>query len=155
MGVNKAILIGNLGKDPEIRRTASQTAVATFSLATSERRKNSSGTWEDHTEWHRIVAFGKLAEFCGSYLKKGKQVYVEGKIRTNKWQDKQGQDRYTTEILAAAIQFVGRKEAGEAAADAGPIAAASSSFAADSLPSADDLGGPAEDAPLEDDDIPF
>lgn len=154
MGVNKVILIGNLGKDPEIRHTASQTAVANFSLATTERRKSASGDWEDQTEWHRIVGFGKLADFCSNWLKKGQQVYVEGRIRTNKWQDKQGQDRYTTEIIAQSIQFVGRKSDNQVtsseASASGPKAAA----AFDSLKSADDINVP-DDIPFEDDDIPF
>jgi single-strand DNA-binding protein len=156
MGVNKVILVGNLGRDPEVRRTASQTAVTTFSLATSERRKNAAGEWEDHTEWHRIVTFGSQAEFCGNYLKKGRQVFVEGRLRTNKWQDKQGQDRYTTEIIANIVQLLSRREDAAAAAE-GPRASAHQEAAPApvDLPSADDLAGKEEEVPFSDDDIPF
>ena len=107
MGVNKVILIGNLGKDPELRYTTSQTAVASFSLATGERRKDQSGNWVDHTEWHNIVTFGKTAENCANFLKKGRQAFIEGRIQTRKWQDKEGKDRYTTEIIASTVQFIG------------------------------------------------
>src|SRR5262245_48045038 len=112
MGVNKVILLGNLGKDPEVRYTGQQMAVCTFSLATSERRKDQSGKWSDHTEWHSVVTFGKTAENVGNYLKKGRQVYVEGRLRTRKWQDKEGRDRYTTEIIANTVQFVGQRGEG-------------------------------------------
>ncbi|MGA1191576.1 MAG: single-stranded DNA-binding protein, partial [Bdellovibrionota bacterium] len=95
MGVNKAILIGRLGKDPEIRYTQSQTPVTNFSLATSERRKDpQSGNWLEQTEWHNVVTFGKTAENCSNFLKKGREVYIEGRIQTRKWQDKEGKDRW-------------------------------------------------------------
>jgi single-strand DNA-binding protein len=154
MAVNKVILVGNLGKDPETRYTANQTAIANMSIATSERRKDQSGNWTSHTEWHRVVSFGKLAEFCSNYLKKGRQVYIEGKIRTNKWQDKEGKDRYTTEIIADTIQFVGNREAG--AGDGPSQNKGSNSGAMDSLTPAAMLDSSgADDITFDDDDIPF
>lgn len=105
-GVNKVILLGNLGRDPEVSYTQSGTAVCKFSLATTESRKKGD-TWEDHTEWHNIVIFGKNAENSGKYLTKGSTAFIEGRIQTRKWQDKEGKDRYTTEILADSIRFVG------------------------------------------------
>ncbi len=106
-GVNKVILLGNLGKDPEVRYTQSGSAVANFSLATTERRKQGDD-WVDHTEWHNIVVFGRRAELCGEYLQKGSQVYVEGRIQTRKWEDRDGNTRYTTEIVGLDVQFLGR-----------------------------------------------
>ena len=155
MAVNKVILVGNLGRDPEMRYTANQTAVANMSIATSERRKDQSGNWTSHTEWHRVVSFGKLADFCGNYLKKGRQVYIEGKIRTNKWQDKEGKDRYTTEILADAIKFVGNKDMGSSAGDS--YGGNASNNAMESLTPAAMLGdtSKSDDITFDDDDIPF
>ena len=98
--VNKVLLIGNLGADPEIRYTQNGTPVATFSLATTERRKGQDGQVQELTEWHRIVAWKRLAEICGEYLSKGSKVYIEGKLQTRKWKDQSGVDRYTTEIVA-------------------------------------------------------
>ncbi len=106
-GVNKVILVGNLGADPEIRYTPSGMAVANFRLATSENWTNKDGQRETRTEWHRIVTFGKLAEICGEYLTKGKQVYIEGRIQTRQWDDKDGIKRYTTEIVATTMQMLG------------------------------------------------
>ncbi len=99
-GVNKVILVGNLGQDPEVRYTPGGAAITTISIATSDSWKDkNSGQMQEKTEWHRVVFFGKLAEIAGEYLHKGSQVYVEGKLQTRKWQDKQGQDRYTTEVV--------------------------------------------------------
>lgn len=109
MGINKVILVGRLGADPEIRYTANKDAIANFSLATTEKRKNADGQYSDYTEWHKIVCFGKLGELARDYLKKGRQVYLEGKLRTTKWQDKEGKDRYTTEIVVATLEFLGAK----------------------------------------------
>lgn len=109
-GVNKAILVGRLGKDPEIKYTPSGTAIANFSIATSENFKDKDGQKQERTEWHRIVAFGKLAEICGEYLAKGKQVYVEGRIQTRSWDDKNGNKRYTTEIIANTMQMLGKAD---------------------------------------------
>ena len=107
-GVNKVILIGNLGADPEVKYLSNGTTVATFRIATSENRVNrSSGEKTTMTEWHRIVAFGRLAEICGEYLNKGKQVYIEGRLRTRSWEDKDGNRKYTTEIVANQMQMLG------------------------------------------------
>lgn len=106
-GVNKVILIGNLGADPEVKYLSSGTTVANFRMATTENRVNRSGEKTTVTEWHRIVAFGKLAEICGEYLHKGKQVYIEGRLRTRSWQDKDGNRRWTTEITATQMQMLG------------------------------------------------
>lgn len=109
-GVNKAILIGNLGRDPEVRYSPSGSAVANVTLATSESWKDkNSGEKQEKTEWHRVVFFGRLAEIAGEYLKKGSQVYVEGRLQTRKWQDKEGHDRYTTEIVANEMQMLGSR----------------------------------------------
>lgn len=108
MSVNKVILVGNLGKDPELRYTPSGVAVATFSLATSERYKDKNGEWVDKTEWHNVVAWRQLAEICGKYLHKGKQVYIEGKLQTRSYDDRDGNKRYTTEIVADQMQMLGR-----------------------------------------------
>ncbi len=109
-GVNKALLIGHLGRDPEMRYTPSGLAVANFTMATSENWTNKDGTKESRTEWHRIVAFGRLAEICGEYLSKGRQVYIEGRIQTREWEDKDGNKRYTTEIVAREMQMLGSKD---------------------------------------------
>jgi single-strand DNA-binding protein len=105
--LNKVLLIGNLGKDPEVRYTASGTAVASFSLATSEKFKNKSGEWEEKTEWHNITLWARLAEVAGEYLAKGKTICVEGRLQTRKWQDRDGKDRYTTEIVGEKMLMLG------------------------------------------------
>lgn len=107
--VNKAILVGNLGRDPELRYLPNGDAVANFSIATTEAWKDKDGNKQEATEWHRISFFGRLAEVCGQYLKKGSAVYIEGSIRTRKWKDKEGQDRYTTEIKGERMQMLGGK----------------------------------------------
>lgn len=104
--INKAILIGNLGADPEIRYTQSGTQVATFNVATTERWRGQDGQMQENTEWHKIVAWAKLAEICGEYLQKGSKVYIEGRIQTRKWQDQNGVDRYTTEIIAREMKML-------------------------------------------------
>jgi len=108
--VNKVILVGNLGKDPELRYTPSGAAVVNFSLATSETYKDRDGNRQTKTEWHNIVAWRQLAEICGKYLHKGKQIYIEGSLQTRKWQDRDGNDRYTTEIVANQMQMLGRAD---------------------------------------------
>ncbi len=109
-GVNKVILIGNLGADPEIRYMPSGGAVANLNMATSESWKDkTTGQIQDRTEWHRVVMFNRLAEICGEYLKKGSKLYIEGSLRTRKWQDKEGQDKYTTEIVATEMQMLDSK----------------------------------------------
>jgi single-strand DNA-binding protein len=115
-GVNKVILVGNLGSDPQIRYTPNGTAVANFSIATTERFTNKNGEKESRTEWHRIVAWGRLAEICNEYLKKGKQVYVEGRIQSRQWEDKDGTKRTSFEIIANSMVMLGRAgDAGDAA----------------------------------------
>jgi single-strand DNA-binding protein len=106
-GVNKVILIGRLGADPEVKYLTNGTTVANFRMATTENRLNKSGEKTTFTEWHRIVAFGRLAEICGEYLNKGKQVYVEGRLRTRSWEDKDGNKRWSTEIVATQMQMLG------------------------------------------------
>ena len=148
-GVNKAILIGNLGNDPDMRYTAGGAAVANISIATAESwRDKETGEQQERTEWHRVVFFGRLAEIVGEYLRKGSQVYVEGRIQTRKWQDKEGQDRYTTEIVANELQMLGSK-GGSANYEPSPQpqqSAPAPQAAASSAPT------PADDF---DDDIPF
>lgn len=113
-GVNKVLLLGNVGKDPEIRSTPGGTIVATFSLATADRAKDQQGNWQDKTEWHNLVAFNRTAEIIRDYVKKGTQLFVEGKIQTRSWDDKEsGQKRYKTEILVNELTLLGSKSSGE------------------------------------------
>ncbi|MCK9295651.1 MAG: single-stranded DNA-binding protein [Desulfobulbaceae bacterium] len=114
--INKAIIIGNLGSDPEVRYTQSGTAVANFNVATTEKWKGQDGQMQEQTEWHRIVAFARLAEICGEYLSKGSKVYVEGRIQTRSWNDKDGNKRYTTEIVAREMKMLDPKGGSSSAA---------------------------------------
>jgi single-strand DNA-binding protein len=109
MSINKVILIGNLGGDPEVRYASSGVAVCNFTMATTRTYKDKQGERKDETEWHRVVAFGRTAEVCGEYLKKGRQVYIEGRLQTRKWQDKDGNDRWTTEIVTENMQMLGNR----------------------------------------------
>ncbi|HEY0663593.1 MAG TPA: single-stranded DNA-binding protein [Thiobacillaceae bacterium] len=145
--VNKVILIGNLGADPETRYLPSGDAVTNIRIATSEKWKDKSGEQQEHTEWHRIAFFGKLAEIAGEYLKKGSPVYVEGRIRTRKWQDKDGQDKYSTEIVADRMQLLGGRGGGSE-----PMARESAPAASAAKPQARKGGGGFDEM---DDDIPF
>ena len=147
--VNKAIIVGNLGKDPEVRYTASGEAICNITVATSDTWKDkATGEKKEATEWHRISFFGKLAEIAGQYLKKGSQVYIEGSLRTRKWQDKDGVDRYTTEIRADEMKMLGsRQGSGEAPPREREAAPAASSGGAKKAP-ASNFGDM-------DDDIPF
>jgi len=111
-GVNKVILIGNLGADPEVRFTPGGQAVANFRIATSETWNDKNGQKQERTEWHRIVVWGKLAELCGEYLKKGRQCYVEGRLQTREWTDKENRKNYTTEVVANSVVFLGGRDAG-------------------------------------------
>lgn len=117
--LNKAMLIGNLGADPEVRYTQNNTAVATLSIATSERYKDRNGEQQEKTEWHRVVAWSRLAEICQNYLKKGSKVYIEGPIETRMWEDKEGQKRYTTEIKALNMVMLDSKNSGDGGAPMG------------------------------------
>lgn len=110
--VNKVILVGNLGRDPEVRYMPNGEAVCNFSIATTDTWKDKSGQRQERTEWHNIVMYRKLAEIAGEYLKKGRPVYVEGRLQTRKWQTKEGQDRYTTEIIADQMQMLGSRDSG-------------------------------------------
>lgn len=125
-GVNKVLLIGNLGVDPELRYTSAGQAVAELRVATGRKWTAKDGTQRDETEWHRVVVWGEQAEHCAKYLAKGRQVYVEGRLQTRKWQDKDGRDRYTTEVVAQVVQFLGGREggAGEPASSGRPSSAA-------------------------------
>jgi single-strand DNA-binding protein len=146
--LNKAILIGNLGRDPEIRYTPDGTPVANFSLATAEFWTDKSGTRQERTEWHNIVAWNKLAEISKRYLTKGRQVYVEGRIRTRDWEDKDGNKRRTTEIIAAQIVLLGSRSQATDAAPATSPTPMSRTIAEPEPGLAADLG-------ITDDDIPF
>ena len=150
-GVNKVILLGNLGRDPEVRYTASGSAVANAPLATTDSwRDKASGEQQERTEWHRLVFFGRLAEISGEYLKKGSQVYVEGRLQTRKWQDNNGQDRYTTEIVVNDMQMLGGRGGGGGAPEAENQDRGDSRPASQEQPSFDDTQY--DDL---DDDIPF
>ena len=140
--VNKVILVGNVGRDPELRYTQGGQPVASFSVATNERFKDRDGNWKDRTEWHRIVAWARLAEICGEYLRKGRQVYIEWRIQTRDWEDKEGNKRQTTEIVALGMQMLGRRggEAGPSMGDDSQI-----------RPGEDSLA----QSPAADDEIPF
>jgi single-strand DNA-binding protein len=111
--VNRVIVVGNLGRDPEVRFSGSSQAVANFSVATSEKWKDKSGQMQERTEWHRVVAWGKLGELCGQHLKKGRTAYVEGRLQTREWQDKDGGKRTATEIVASNVVFLGGRGSGE------------------------------------------
>ena len=109
MSVNKVIFVGNLGRDPEVRETKSGSNVANMRIATAHRTKVGD-EWQEQTEWHTVTVFGRQAELCGRYLEKGRQVYVEGRVQTRKWQDKEGNDRYSTEIVANDVKFLSKSE---------------------------------------------
>lgn len=159
-GVNKVIIIGNLGRDPEIKYTQSNVPVANFSVATTESWKDkNSGEWQEKTEWHRIVAWRHLAERAERYLKKGKQVYVEGRLETRKWQGQDGQERYTTEIIASQLMLLGRREEGEGGGGGGGGGGYGDGPARGGRPaqggggfSPDPMSDP---GPSDDDDLPF
>jgi len=139
-GVNKVILVGNLGADPQLRYTQGGTAVANFNLATTERFTNKNGEREERTEWHRVVAWAKLAEICSEYLKKGKQVYIEGRLQTRSWEDQSGVKKYTTEVIASNMVMLGRVgDTVDVPAQAGP----------------DDENIPQTAGASDDDDLPF
>ena len=142
MSLNKVLIIGNLGSDPELRNTPSGQSVATFNVATNRKWTDKAGQNQEQTEWHRIVVWGRQAENCQQYLSKGRQVFIEGRLQTRQWDDKDGNKRYTTEIVAQSVQFLNGGQRGQAT-DTGPSAPAFD----DSPPMAAAVGG--------DDDIPF
>ena len=156
-GVNKVILVGTLGKDPETRYMPSGSAVTNMRIATNEQWKDKqTGEQQERTEWHSIAMFGRLAEIAAEYLRKGQQVYIEGKLRTRKWQDKEGKDRYTTEIVADEMQMLGGKGGGASAGERAPAGAAAGGGSGGSSgggrAAVNDSGGPPG---VFDDDIPF
>lgn len=156
MSVNKTILVGNLGRDPEIRYTTNGSAVANINLATTRRYKGRDGQQHEETEWHRVVMFSRLAEIAGEYLRKGSQVYIEGRLQTRKWQDQNGQDRYTTEVVANEMQMLGGGGSGGGQGSGGSGQSAPSG----SGQSGPQGGGSGGDAPPDfdqdfEDEIPF
>lgn len=149
--INKVILIGNLGRDPELRYTASGTAVANFTLATHRKYKDRDGNMQEETEWHRIVAWARTAEIVNQYCQKGKQVYIEGRIQTRQWEDREGQTKYTTEIIAENLQMLG----GPGGGGGGDFGGSGGGGGGYSGGSGGGGGGGGSDAPITDDDIPF
>lgn len=143
-GLNKVMLIGHVGRDPEIKYTPGGLAVATFSVATNDSYKDKEGKQQDRTDWHRIVALGRIAEVMGEYLKKGQLVYVEGRLQTRSWDDDKGQKRYITEVVALSVQFLGRKGEGVDAGAGAEIPPPSDDYA----PPAATAGEPSEDLPF-------
>src|SRR6187455_2698764 len=156
--VNKVIIVGNLGRDPETRYMPDGGAITNISIATTEKWKDKNGEMQEKTEWHRVAFFGKLAEICGEYLKKGSQVYVEGRLQTRKWQDKDGNDKYTTEIVADRMQMLGSRQGMGGGAASEPPAERGGEGGGSSRPSARPAakgaptGGKFDDF---EDDIPF
>jgi single-strand DNA-binding protein len=151
--VNKVIIVGNLGADPETRYTPSGDAVTNIRVATTDKWKDkASGEMKEATEWHRISFFGRLAEVAGEYLKKGSQVYVEGSLRTRKWQDKEGQDRYSTDIRGDVMQMLGRREGGGAPRDDAAPRGGEAKAGAEAKPAQKKPAGKFDDM---EDDIPF
>jgi single-strand DNA-binding protein len=152
-GVNKVLLLGNVGKDPEIRSTAGGTIVASFSLATADRAKDQQGNWQDKTEWHNLVAFSRTAEIVRDYVKKGTQLYIEGKIQTRSWDDKEsGQKKYKTEILVNELTLLGGAPGGRSEGGSGGYSKSSTaSFDQRTPTSQPDYA----DQGITDDDIPF
>jgi single-strand DNA-binding protein len=145
--VNKVILVGNLGRDAELKFTPSGFPISSFSLATTDRRKDKDNNWQERTEWHRIKLLGKQAESLQDYLKKGKQIYVEGRLETRSWDDKDGQKKYMTEILADRIQLLGSGGGGRGSSGG--------SRSGDDGPAFDDQYGGGGPGDVSDDDIPF
>ncbi len=154
-GVNKVILVGNLGKDPEMKYTPQGTAVAKFSVATGDRYKDKEGNWQDRTEWHNVTAWGRTAEIATEYLKKGRQVYIEGSLRTHSWDDKQtGQKKYMTEVVVNELVLLGGR--GESGGDsAGSSRGSSSSNSNNNFDQRTPEHEPAGSGPITDEDIPF
>ena len=152
-GVNKVILLGNLGKDPEVKYTQSGMAIARFSLATTERAKDKDGNWQDKSEWHNLVAFGRTAEVAGEYLKKGRTIYIEGALRTSSWDDKEsGQKKYKTEVIVNDLVMVGgQRDGGEGGGRGG---ARSGSNLDQRAPEQEESPAPASET-ITDEDIPF
>ena len=147
--VNKAIIVGRVGKDPEVRYTPGGTSVANISVATNYRAKDADGNWGDNTEWHNVVVFGQLADFAGNYVKKGRLVYVEGRLQTRNWEDQNSVKHYRTEIITSTLQLLGSRQDNnvEATSEAASPAATEKS--------AEKVEEPPADAPTDEDDLPF
>lgn len=157
-GVNKVILVGNLGNDPELRYTGAGTPVCNFRVATNEQWYDKEGQKQERTEWHRIVTWAGLAENCGQYLEKGRQVYIEGKMQTRQWEDREGNKRYTTEVVALNVQFLGKRPQGERQEeDTGSHQSSDTRKRPSDLQEDDGRDGGYEygPPPMTDDDVPF
>ena len=155
-GVNKVLLLGNVGKDPEIRATASGMTIASFTLATADRRKDAQGTWQDSTEWHNIVAFQRTAEIVRDYVKKGTQLFIEGKIQTRSWDDKEsGQKKYRTEILVNELSLLGKPGGGSGEGGGSYSKSNTASYGSSAAPAAPAAQPDYADQGITDDDIPF
>jgi single-strand DNA-binding protein len=150
MSVNKVILVGRLGADPEVKTTQSGLAIAKISLATTERVKDKDGNWNESTEWHRITAFGKTAETAGQHLSKGRQIYIEGRLKTSKYTDKNGVEKYSTEVVCERMQFLGSKSDG-----AGSSGGQSSGYGGGSSSGGSSSGGGYGGGGTDDQGIPF
>ncbi len=149
--INKVILIGRLGKDPDMRYAPSGTAIASFSLATNHNSKDAEGNWQTQTEWHNVKTFGRQAEFVGEYLKKGRLAFVEGRLQTSSWEDQNGQKKYKTEILAQDIQLLGSRSDNEAQESTAP--ATTNQAPAQTKPA--QPAQPEQNEQVEEDDLPF
>ncbi len=147
--VNKAIIVGRVGKDPEVRYTPGGTSVANISVATNYRAKDADGNWTDNTEWHNVVVFGQLADFAGNYVKRGRLVYVEGRLQTRNWEDQNSVKHYRTEIIANTLQLLGSRQ------DNGAEASAETAAPAATEAPADKVEEPPVDTPTDEDDLPF
>jgi len=158
-GVNKVMLLGNVGKDPEMRASQSGMVIASFSLATADRQKDQTGNWVDKTEWHNLVCFGRTAEIVRDYVKKGTQLFVEGKIHTRSWDDKEsGQKKYRTEILVNELSLLGSRQGGESGGGSSYAGGGASSYSKSTASFDQRPSQPQEDyadAGITDDDIPF
>jgi single-strand DNA-binding protein len=154
-GVNKVFLLGRLGKDPEMKATQGGMTVANFTLATSDRQKDAQGNWQDHTEWHNLVAFQRTAEIVRDYCKKGSQIFVEGKIQTRSWEDKEGHKKYWTEILVNDLSLLDGKPGGGSGEGGGSYAKSNTASYGSSAPAAPAAQPDYADQGITDDDIPF
>ncbi len=147
--VNKAIIVGRVGKDPEVRYTPGGTSVANISVATNYRTKDAEGNWAENTEWHNVVVFGQLADFAGNYVKKGRLIYVEGRLQTRNWEDQNNVKHYRTEIIASTVQLLGSRQENNAETAEETIPAEKNETASDKVEE------PPVDAPTDEDDLPF
>jgi len=152
MSLNRVLILGHLGADPELRYTQGGTPVCNLRVATNDRRKDANGEWVDQTEWHAVVVFGKVAENCSKFLAKGRQVFVEGKLQTRKWQDQEGKDRYKTEIVAFAVQFIGGRGESQIPVEKSYVGESAGN---EGLSGMNEGSGFSESVSFADDDVPF